>query len=225
MIVKKQYYEAYDDRYKQVHAKSLRWFSTISTKIVEDIIEKYNITKSMSILEIGCGEGRDAIHLLNKGYNLLATDISPTAISYCKEKFKEFNNCFTILNCLESVLYERFNFIFAISVLHMLVLDTDRNKFYKFVYEHLEDDGIALICIMGDGIEETTSDISTAFDLQYRIHDETGEELYIAGTSFRKVNFSSLSNEIAHNNLKVLESGITSIEPDFPKTMFVVVEK
>ncbi len=30
----KEYYEAYDDRYKQVHEKSLRWFSDKNSKIV-----------------------------------------------------------------------------------------------------------------------------------------------------------------------------------------------
>ena len=70
-----KYYEAYDKRYKQVHSKGLAWSTSTNTKIVEEIINKYHLEKS-KILEIGCGEGRDARYLLNKNYNVIATDIS-----------------------------------------------------------------------------------------------------------------------------------------------------
>lgn len=59
----KPYYKAYDKRYKQVHEKKLSWSSNNRTEIIEKIINKYNITKDNKILEIGCGEGRDAIYL------------------------------------------------------------------------------------------------------------------------------------------------------------------
>ena len=224
MINKREYYEAYDDRYKQIHAKSLRWFSNINTKIVEETLQKHKITKQMKILEIGCGEGRDAFYLLKNGYNLLACDISTTAINYCKKNYFEHAESFVALNCLTDKINEKFDFIFAIAVLHMLVLDKDRSKFYSFISEHLKKTGIALICTMGDGKEEWSSNISTAFDLQQRTHGETGIELYIAGTSCRKVSFSTLHNEIANNNLILIESGMTSIIPDFPSIMFSIVK-
>jgi hypothetical protein len=34
----KKYYEAYDDRYKQVHKEGLSWSTNNNTKIVEEII-------------------------------------------------------------------------------------------------------------------------------------------------------------------------------------------
>ena len=82
MKEQRRYYEAYDERYKQVHQKSLQWFSSLPSKIVEETITEYGISKISKILEIGCGEGRDAIYLMKNGYDLLATDVSPTAINY-----------------------------------------------------------------------------------------------------------------------------------------------
>ena len=76
-----KYYEAYDKRYKQVHDKGLAWSTNSNTKIVEEIIKKYHLDRE-KMLEIGCGEGRDARYLLNKNYNVLATDISQEAIDY-----------------------------------------------------------------------------------------------------------------------------------------------
>ena len=78
---------------------------------------------------------------------------------------------------------------------------------------------------MGDGKEESRSDIQSAFDLQKRIHETTGTELLIAGTSCRKVNFDTLGKEISNNSLELTESGITSIMPDFPTIMYAVVRK
>ena len=77
MKEQRRYYEAYDERYKQVHQKSLQWFSSLPSKIVEETITEYGISKISKILEIGCGEGRDAIYLMKNGYDLLATDVSP----------------------------------------------------------------------------------------------------------------------------------------------------
>ena len=91
------YYEAYDKRYKQIHDIGLSWFPNNNTKLIEDIINKYHLEKE-NMLEIGCGEGRDARYLLNKGYNVLATDISNEAINYCKEKDYIHKNHYRVLN-------------------------------------------------------------------------------------------------------------------------------
>lgn len=225
MEKERQYYEAYDDRYEQIHKKSLQWFSNSPSKIVEEVIANYIISGDSKILEIGCGEGRDAVHLLEIGYDILATDISPAAIAYCKEKLPSYSHCFWVLDCLSQQMNNRFDFIYAISVLHMLVLHEDRKSFYNFIYHHLKDDGIALICTIGDGKEEWQSNIDQAFELQKRNHGGTGEEVFIAGTSCRTVSFSTFHKEIADSELELLESGITSIIPDFPTIMYAVVKK
>lgn len=56
----KKYYEAYDDRYNQVYQKSLKWLSALPSKIVEQTMQNHNINKKARVLEIDCGEGRDA---------------------------------------------------------------------------------------------------------------------------------------------------------------------
>ncbi len=221
----KKYYEAYDDRYKQVHKESITWFSDNNSKIVMDTINHYFGNRKINILEIGCGEGRDAQYLLKEGYNVLATDISATAIDYCKKSHPDSADSYQVLNCLTDSLQENFDFIYAIAVVHMLVQDEDRQSFYKFLYNQLKETGIALLCTIGDGTEERRTDISQAFDLQKRTHEATGKEMFIAGTSCRMVSFDTLSKEIAENNLILLDRGITAIEPDFPTIMYAIVKK
>ena len=193
----RKYYEAYDERYKAVHKEGLMWFSDAPSPIVAEIIERYNISKHANILEVGCGEGRDAHHLLKMGYKILATDISPTAINFCKEKWSKFSKNFKTLDLIKDSLNDKYDFIYAVAVIHMLVLDEDRNAFYRFVRTHLRDGGIALICSMGDGHSELKSNIDKAFELQER--ECSGQKVLVAGTSCRIVNTIRFEEELTEN--------------------------
>ncbi len=219
----RKYYAAYDERYKTAHGHGVSWASDISTPIVLETIEKHHIGHGRRILEIGCGEGRDAKSLLDKGYHLLATDISSEAIAYCQKQLPQYADHFQVLDCLSDKPDTTFDFIYAVAVVHMLVLDEDRNGFYRFIHECLNPDGIALICTMGDGQFEIQSDITQAFTLQERNH-ETGK-MMVAGTSCRMVSFETLENELVRNRLAILEKGITSSLPDFNSLMYTVVKK
>lgn len=219
----RKYYAAYDERYKTVHAQGVSWASEVSTPIVMEVIEKYRINHRQQMLEIGCGEGRDSKVVLENGYALTATDVSNEAITYCQKRIPQYAQHFRVLDCLSDNLDSKFDFIFAIAVIHMLVLDEDRDGFYRFVHHHLSADGIALICTMGDGTFEIQSDISEAFTLQERNH-ETGK-MMVAGTSCRMVSFSTFENELMRNHLTVVEKGITESLPDFSSLMYAVVKK
>ena len=221
----RRYYEAYDDRYTQVHGKGLQWSSSVPSAVVSDVIARFCIRENSEILELGCGEGRDAAHLLRSGYNVTATDISPKAIRYCREVNPEFADRFRVLDCVAGEWKEKYDFIYAVAVVHMLVEDEDRAAFYRFIREHLKENGIALVCTMGDGKMERRSDISTAFDLQERTHGETGEKLLLAGTSCRMVNWDTFLREIRESGLTVTEYGLAEVPPDFPVMMYAVVSE
>lgn len=222
--MKRNYYEAYEDRYRQIHDAGLQWFYDDPTPIVLETIRRFGITQDQKILELGCGEGRDAYPLLQQGFRVLATDISPAAIGYARKKWPEFAGNFGVLDCVAGKTEETFDFIYAVAVLHMLVEDVHRDAFYRFIRDHLNSGGIALICTMGDGKMERQTDIHIAFDLQERTHESTGKTVKIANTTCRMVNFDTFENELARNGLAVLETGITAAPPDFPVLMYAVVK-
>lgn len=221
----RRYYEAYDDRYRQVHGENLQWFGGEPSKIVLKTIERYLPDKNGKILEIGCGEGRDARFLLNRGYDVLATDVSPAAVDYCRKLHPDFADRYACHDCLRGSLDARFDFIYAVAVVHMLVPDEDRDGFYRFIRAHLKEDGVALICCQGDGELEHCSDISSAFALQERIHQQSGKPVRIAGTSYRAVSFAAFEGEIRRNGLEIIDMGLTDICPDYWKTMHAVVRR
>lgn len=222
---RRKYYEAYDDRYRQVHQQNLQWFAVSPSPIVEEVLNRYNISAACPILEIGCGEGRDAWYLLKQGYHLLATDISQEAIAFCRNAYPDDMERFQTLDCVKDTLDKSFGFIYAVAVLHMLTEREDRDAFYRFFRQHLSEDGIGLICSMGDGTTERCTDPATAFTLQTRIHEPTGSTVCIAGTSLRMVSFPKLLQEIGDNGLAVCEYGLTKIEPDYGDVMYAVVKR
>ena len=218
----RKYYAAYDERYRTAHAKGVSWSSDASTPIVMETIKKYHIGHNHQLLEIGCGEGRDSRAVLEGGYQLMATDISAEAIDYCRKRLPQYAHHFRVLDCLSDSLGVSYDFIFGIAVIHMLVLDEDRDGFYQFIRSHLKENGVALICTMGDGEFESQSDITQAFALQERNH-ESGK-MMVAGTSCRMVSFGTFEAELARNHLTVVEKGITRSLPDFNSLMYAVVK-
>lgn len=220
-----KYYEAYDLRYRQIHQQHLQWASETPSPIVGEVLKRYSLPKGARLLEIGCGEGRDALDLLRQGLDVLATDVSPEAVAFCRQKAPAFAEHFQVLDCIAGTMEETFDFIYAVAVLHMLVLEEDRQAFYRFIQSHLKPQGLALICTMGDGQTEVQSDIETAFEAQERVHQETGKTVRIAGTSCRMVGFDAFRNELAQNNLAPVEMGLTASPPDFSQMLYAVVQR
>ena len=224
--MKNDYYKAYDKRYRQTYENNSLWEIPEGTKEVIDTLKKYKITKNSDILELGCGEGRDVIYLLDNGYNVLGVDYSFTVIDKCNEltNYKYVNN-FKQLDLIENSLNEKFDFIYSVAVIHMFVLDEHRNKFYNFIYDHLKDNGIALIISMGDGTLEINSDLEKAFDDTKRVNINTNKEIMVASTSCRVKKIDEMKKEIQLNNLEILEEKIIDDVPSFNKCMLFIVKK
>ena len=216
-----KYYAAYDERYKTAHRKGVRWASTVCTPIVMDIIRRYHIQPEYDLLELGCGEGRDAKVVLESGLRLTATDISREAISFCQKNMPAYVRNFSVLDCLSCELDSSFDFIYAVAVVHMLVPDADRDGFYRFIRRHLKPSGLALICTMGNGETEYASDVSEAFALREREHPSG--PVRVASTSCRMVSFPAFREELTAADLRIAEEGIASSPPDFDSLMYALV--
>ena len=221
-----KYYQAYEKRYSQIYKEDMLWSSDKTTPEVLEFLKNNNASKEQKILELGCGEGRDAIFLLNQEYNVLAVDYSKTVINKCKILSKnKFNDSFKQFDLLVDKLNRKFDFIYSVAVLHMLVLDKHRKKFWRTIFEHLEDDGKALICIMGDGTKEYSSDIEKAFENTERLVTNNNIKVAVATTSCRIVNWKNLEKEINEQDLIVEQKWISNDIPEFNPSMCVIVSK
>ena len=223
---KPDYYKAYEKRYSQVYENNMLWSAKENTPDVLNCIKNYKINKKSKILDLGCGEGRDAICLLNNGYNVMAVDYSQTVIEKCKQlSNNKYNEHFIQLDLINDKMNCKFDFIYSIAVLHMFVLNEHRDKFLSFVREHLKNDGICLICVLGDGNREYVSNIDEAFKNIKRTVMNNNAELEIAATSCKIVNWEQLECEIINNGLKIEQKWISNNIPEFDSSMCVVVKR
>lgn len=223
---KKDYYKAYEKRYRQVYAQNMLWSSKEHTPDVTNFIEKYEVTKEDKILDLGCGEGRDAIYLLGKGYNVLAVDYSSSVIDKCNElSNNKYKKNFKQFDVMEDEMPEKFNYIYSIAVLHMFVLTEHRNKFLTFIRKHLEDKGKCLLCVLGDGEKTYSTDIENAFNNTKRTVMNNNTSLDIASTSCKIVDWDTLEKEIQENGLIIERKWISTDIPEFNNSMCVIVSK
>lgn len=124
------YYKAYEDRYRKVHEQGKLWEYDIPSPVVLDFLISNNVKKESKILDLWCWEGRDAIYLLNRGYNVTAIDYSISAINKCNQlSNNKYNDCFKSFDIFQDILDDTFDYIYSISVLHMFVLTEHRNSY------------------------------------------------------------------------------------------------
>ncbi len=224
--IEKSYYKAYEERYRQVYKQDFLWFSKENTPDVIKIIEEYSIGKDFSILEVGCGEGRDAIYLLERGYQVLAVDYSKTVIDKCKQLTNhKYDASFRQLDIITDTLDEKYDFIYSVAVIHMFVSKVHRKAFYQFIYNSLKEEGKALIFSMGDGKKQYESSIEEAFSNVKRKVSNNQKEVEVVATSCKMVDWDTFLEELAENNLMVKKKWITNTVSEFSSMMAVVVSK
>lgn len=204
MSPEKKYYHAFDKRYRKVHAEGVLWFKETPTPELVNWLKEYQISLAEEILDLGCGEGRDALYLASLGYQVTAVDVSQAAIKKCREIARQKNLKVNWLRAdvleLSEKLSQKFKRVLAIGILQMLVADHHRQKFLKSLYSVLEAGGAGLLVNMGDGLHEEKEDPTRAFEEQERLHlksKNSVKKVFLAATASRTVNWPHHKAELA----------------------------
>ena len=145
--------------------------SKLAKRFVEELKTIYDKDKSITVLEIGVGNGRDSHYFIEKGLRSYGIDISEKPVKATQKKVgKKFKDHFFQMDA-EHLKFEdnEFKGIYSLSVLH----STDVSKSFKEVSRVLVDGGLFL-CFMyletrqTDGkiidSHESLSKISTALE-------------------------------------------------------------
>ena len=91
------------------------------------------------ILDIGCGEGRNSIHLSRLGYTVTGIDISSSAIE--RARAKDSKCTFYCMDALNDTLKETFDVIIDFGLFHFMPHEY-REKYVDNIYSMLVNDGI-----------------------------------------------------------------------------------
>ncbi len=82
----KQWYESLFENYAQKYDKECYVQGTLGEC---DFIEQELASKSLKVIDVGCGTGRHSIELTRRGYQVTGIDLSESQLNYAKEKAKQ----------------------------------------------------------------------------------------------------------------------------------------
>jgi 2-polyprenyl-3-methyl-5-hydroxy-6-metoxy-1,4-benzoquinol methylase len=101
------------------------WAKLSPHPILESFLNSTQIESNKTALVIGCGLGDDAEVLSQKGYQVTAFDISPSAIAWCRQRFPNSQVNYQVANLLnlEDNWQAKFDFIFECFTIQSLPLE------------------------------------------------------------------------------------------------------
>ncbi|HWL24611.1 MAG TPA: methyltransferase domain-containing protein [Ureibacillus sp.] len=176
----------------------------------EHLVKYIEMIKPRNVLEIGCGNGRNAIYLAQKGCTVTAVDISQEAIDWAKEQADEHHVtiqfiCENLFNLdLES---QQFDYIYDSGCFHHLAPHR-RVSYIQFINKYLKNNGYFSISAFRENGKYGGSALS---DKQYYIdlslHGGLGyskEKLQIIFSDFQEIEI----RDMQHDNLSKSEFGL-----------------
>lgn len=123
---------------------------TVNPNLASWIAKHHIEGQGKTALVVGCGLGDDAEALSNLGFKVVAFDISPTAIAWCKKRFPESQVNYLVDNLLQPTVLaaEKFDFVLESYTLQALPA-TIRPQGIKSIVQLLAPAGKLLIICRG----------------------------------------------------------------------------
>ncbi len=117
---------------------------------------KDNYTEQATLLEEGCGNGKNMLYAKELGYLVKGYDICPEFVEICKKKGLDVEEG----NILDKRITENYDIILCIAVLHHLGTEDERVKAISNLYDQLKKGGKILITMWSyeteyDGMKST----------------------------------------------------------------------
>jgi 2-polyprenyl-3-methyl-5-hydroxy-6-metoxy-1,4-benzoquinol methylase/GNAT superfamily N-acetyltransferase len=154
-------HQAYSDM--QMESPDHFW-SNHTTKEIEFIIKNCKLNKDTKIADFGCGVGRHANKLIEYDYDIIGIDYSQKLLKKAKQNSTKQEN-FITGDCRTINLEAKYNVILCLyDVIGSFIDNSENIKILNNIYNHLEDNGYALISVMN--YELTKAQAKYTFSLQ-----------------------------------------------------------
>lgn len=129
--------------YEEKYSHEQYYWGTVPNTLCYEIMKLRPPVKPYRVLDIGCGEGKDAVFLARNGYRVTAFDIADAGLEKARELARHHGvkvNFFKA-NVNEYILVEKFDIIYSSGVLHYISLDK-RKAFFENLKNYTAQDGI-----------------------------------------------------------------------------------
>ena len=136
--------------YKGQKVETMPWYNENLDSDLEDELDRRKITYG-KLLDLGTGPATQAVWLAKKGFKVIGSDLSETAIKRARNVYaNEKNVDFVVDDILNSKLKaNEFDYIFDRGCFHVL-LPVDRQRYITKIKQILKDNGILFLKCFSD---------------------------------------------------------------------------
>lgn len=107
------------------------------------------IKEHRSLIELGCGNGRDAIFFANNGIEVIAVDQCENEINFLNYKFPHLEKCIFKTDDFTQLSYKQtFDIVYSRFTLHSIPIEQEQNV-CQWAYQILNKDGVFCIEVRG----------------------------------------------------------------------------
>lgn len=139
----------FEDRYVRTYGEGGDiWETAEPNQALELFLADYG-AEFRKVIDLGTGEGRDAIYLSTRGYDVVGIDVSPTGLDKARARARERNLEITFLQ--RDVIFLRgfpanlFDAAISMGCLHLIDVQSQRNRHLRRVFDILRPGGLFLL--------------------------------------------------------------------------------
>lgn len=147
-----------------------------------------------SLIEIGCGNGRDTIYLANKNYSITAVDQCENEIIFLKELYCKAGNVeFVCDDFCELGIEKTYDIVYSRFTIHS-ISEIQERKVLLWAYQVLNDNGLFCIEVRGQKNEI----------YQKGVPVENEEDAFILNGHYRRfINFDKLCTKLRNTGFSL----------------------
>ncbi|CAA9293524.1 MAG: hypothetical protein AVDCRST_MAG41-4637 [uncultured Corynebacteriales bacterium] len=143
------YYHGYADRYEEVYRRGgLYWEPPTPNEVLLAVLADRGITGGR-VIDLGCGEGRDSVHLAGHGFDVLGVDVSPAALGLARSRAAAQGVPARFLErdvtTLRGIPDGAFDLAINMGCLHMMPDPVSRSRHLRRVREVLRPGGVFVL--------------------------------------------------------------------------------
>ncbi|GAA4322431.1 class I SAM-dependent methyltransferase [Flaviaesturariibacter amylovorans] len=159
----KKYWEEYYSTHRQVNEPSL---------FARFVAENYAGEGEKDLIELGCGDGRDAIYFNKQGLNVTAVDQASGQIEYLEDKFKDQSGINFVCGDFTQLGTEHtYDLVYSRFTLHSIT-ESEQARVLNWAYNQLNKGGLFCIEVRGKKNELYQKGTQVAGDPDAYIYDD-----------------------------------------------------